>query len=324
MGFHDSLLNVTPDQGYSSGWSWDTIVQTTASGHETRIQRRSQGRRRCIPTFSVRGNSELVTAENFLNARRGSAHSFRWLDITDYTSAADRLSAPANTDQVILTPSGGSPDGTATIFQLRKVYDDGVVNPWYRKISLPITGSVVVAIDGVNQASGWSVNTTTGEVTFSVAPTLGQVVTAGFQHHCAMRFEESVDKFAERKALAAATVNQISLPMLEVLDETEWSDTRYAGGYKDWGELTADVAFDATETIQQFGTTAGNFNAYLPPTGPLPGGVIFKAIIVTGSGGHTLQLKDHEGSNVGSAIAQGSSKQVQLFNDGTNAIWRVA
>ncbi len=321
MAFHNSLLTVAPDIGYSSGWSWDTVVQTTASGHETRIQRRSQGRRRCVLTFSLRDNPTATTIETFLAARRGAAHSFPWKDVLDYTSnPTDRASTTtANTDQPTFPKTG---DGTNTLFQITKVYDDGVTNPWTRNITLPITGTVTVALNGVNQASGWSVNLTTGVITFSSPPGNGVVVTAGFQHYIAVRSDQSADQFAERK-MASFNVNQMSLTLWEVLDEVEFADTIGAGGYRQLTP-TADFSIDPSEAVIYDVTVAASaLNAYLPPTGPIPGGEVFKSIKVIGSSG-TLQLKDHEGSNIGSALAVGADKRVLLFNDGTNAQWRVA
>ena len=50
-----------------------------------------------------------------------------------------------------------------------KRYESGA-QAWVRRIVKPVAGTVRVALGGVEQASGWSVNTTTGLVTFDTAP----------------------------------------------------------------------------------------------------------------------------------------------------------
>ena len=52
-----------------------------------------------------------------------------------------------------------------------------------RSIAKPVTGSVRVALAGVEQMSGWSVDTTTGLVTFAQAPGAGVAITAGLLTH---------------------------------------------------------------------------------------------------------------------------------------------
>jgi uncharacterized protein (TIGR02217 family) len=48
---------------------------------------------------------------------------------------------------------------------------------------------VKVFLDGTLRASGWSVDTTTGIVTFGTAPTLGVEVTADFAFDVPVRFD---------------------------------------------------------------------------------------------------------------------------------------
>jgi uncharacterized protein (TIGR02217 family) len=54
---------------------------------------------------------------------------------------------------------------------------------WTRTITKPVAGTVRTALDGAEQLGGWSVDTTTGVVTFDSAPTAGVSVTAGFAFH---------------------------------------------------------------------------------------------------------------------------------------------
>ena len=79
-------------------------------------------------------------------------------------------------------------DGVATRFQLVKSYgedEDALI----RRITQPVAGSVIVAVDGVPVATGWSIDAG-GGVVFDVAPDEGAVVTAGFRFDVPVRFEE--------------------------------------------------------------------------------------------------------------------------------------
>jgi uncharacterized protein (TIGR02217 family) len=58
-----------------------------------------------------------------------------------------------------------------------------------RTITKPVAGTVKVYLDGVEQLSGWSVDTTTGLVTFSIAPALSVEVTADFEFDVPVRFD---------------------------------------------------------------------------------------------------------------------------------------
>jgi uncharacterized protein (TIGR02217 family) len=48
---------------------------------------------------------------------------------------------------------------------------------------------VRVAVDAVEQSSGWSVDDTTGVVTFTSAPAISAAITAGFEFDVPVRFD---------------------------------------------------------------------------------------------------------------------------------------
>jgi uncharacterized protein (TIGR02217 family) len=58
-----------------------------------------------------------------------------------------------------------------------------------RTITKPVAGTVKVYLDGIEQLSGWSADTTTGLVTFGMAPALGVEVTADFEFDVPVRFD---------------------------------------------------------------------------------------------------------------------------------------
>ena len=52
---------------------------------------------------------------------------------------------------------------------------------WTRPLARRVAGGVRIAISGVEQPPGWSVDTATGVVTFGTAPGSGVAITAGFE-----------------------------------------------------------------------------------------------------------------------------------------------
>ena len=138
--------------------------------------------------------AELIA---FFRARRGRAYGFRFKDWTDYQGLAQSL---------------GVGDGSTKTFQLVKRYPSGGVAE-SREITKPIAGTVKIYRDGVEATSGWSVDTTTGLVTFGTSPTAGVQVTADFSFDVPVRFDsDQMDVTIETYQLG--TWGQI--PVLEI------------------------------------------------------------------------------------------------------------
>ena len=69
-----------------------------------------------------------------------------------------------------------------------------------------------VALDAVEQMTGWSVDTPTGVVTFTVAPGAGVVVAAGFEFDVPARFDiDELDGTWD-------TVNTRSVPNIPIIE----------------------------------------------------------------------------------------------------------
>ena len=82
-----------------------------------------------------------------------------------------------------------------------------------RTIAKPVAGAVRVALGMVEQMSGWTVDTTTGVVTFTTAPANGVIVRAGFEFDVPVRFDsDSLDVTLDFERLGSIT----SIPLLEI------------------------------------------------------------------------------------------------------------
>jgi uncharacterized protein (TIGR02217 family) len=177
-----------------------------ASGHEERNSRWADSRRRYNAGYGVRTLDDLHAVVAFFEERRGRLYGFRWKDRVDFQSCAPGAAVTA-TDQVI-----GEGDGDTTAFQLVKTYGADHA-PFTRAVRKPVDGSVVVAIDGALLAEGWSVDPTTGMVTFDAAPIEAAVITAGFQFDVPVRFDTDT---LEVNLTSFAAGDIPSIPLVEI------------------------------------------------------------------------------------------------------------
>ena len=180
MTFHPIRFPLDVALGARGGPERRTDIVTLASGAEERNSVWRHSRRRYNAGYGVKSRAEMQAVVAFFEERRGRLHGFLWRDGLDYSSGG---AVPAPTDQTI-----GSGTGAKTSFQLIKTYGASF-DPYLRPITRPVAGSVRVAVAGVEQLTGWTVDGTTGIVGFSVAPANGAAVTAGFLFDVPVRFD---------------------------------------------------------------------------------------------------------------------------------------
>lgn len=223
MGFHE--VSFPQDQAYDSEFAagFNTNIIELDSGLEERVSRWSGPRHQYDLSHTVRSIANLNTIKTFYVARQGAANGFRFKDWTDYSSNADGRTAPTDSDQDI-----GTGDASKTQFQLVKKYTSGPTTRT-RKITKPVSGSVLIAFDGTPQGSGWTVNTATGIVTFGTAPGSGVVVTAGYEFEVPVRFGEEADEALNLTYEAYEQAN-MSIPVIELIDEAAGPEEFFYGG----------------------------------------------------------------------------------------------
>ena len=186
MSFHEIRFPVEISLGAHGGPERRTDVVALGSGHEERNTRWADSRRSFNAGYGIRGLADLQAVIAFFEERRGRLYGFRWRDPVDWSSAAPE-DAPGALDQVI-----GVGDGSTETFQLAKTYGS-LHAPWVRKITKPVAGTVLVAVDGVEQAAGsaFLVDPADGVVRFEPGyiPAPGSSVTAGFEFDVPVRFD---------------------------------------------------------------------------------------------------------------------------------------
>lgn len=172
-------------RGSAGGPMFKTDISQVDSGAEHRLRKWLHPLQKYEIAHNVKTPSDLAEIRAFHYVRGGKHESFLLKDWLDWTSASDGRTAPTMLDQPL-----GTGDGAAATFQLVKRYSDGASGVYDRPIAWPVAGTLKVAKDGVLVASGVSVARGTGIVTFTVAPAMGTVLTAGFEFDVPVRFDD--------------------------------------------------------------------------------------------------------------------------------------
>ena len=206
MAFHEVRFPDNISRGARGGPERRTQIVELTSGAEERNASWANSRRRYDVAYGIRRADDLAAVVAFFEARNGRLHGFRFKDWADFKSCLPSQT-PAATNQSI-----GTGNGVATLFQLTKRYTSGAQS-WTRAITKPVAGTVTIALNGVPQASGWSVSTATGLVTFTTAPAAGVAITAGFEFDVPVRFDTDVlDVTLDLERLGSIT----SIPLVEI------------------------------------------------------------------------------------------------------------
>lgn len=153
-----------------------TEVVTTASGAEKRNQPFEYMRRRYDMAAIGRTKAEAQRIYDFWQVVGGRKRSFRFYDYRHNSVTAGSI---------------GTGDGATKTFQLRSTHTFGGQTV-YRDETKP-RGTVLIYVNGVLQTetTDYTVNLSTGVVTFVSAPALSAAVTATFEFDVCCRFEQS-------------------------------------------------------------------------------------------------------------------------------------
>jgi uncharacterized protein (TIGR02217 family) len=208
MAFHEIRFPANVSYGSQGGPERLTEIVTLANGFEERNTPWEHSRRRYDAGFGLRSLDDVDALLAFFEARRGQLHAFRWKDWSDYKSCG------ANQQLSALDQELGYGDGVKTTFQIVKTYRSGD-ELYVRPIKKPVLGTVRVAIAGDPKVEGseFSVDSTTGKITFFVPPDINALVTAGYEFDVPARF----DTDSVQTSIAAFRAGEMpNIPIVEV------------------------------------------------------------------------------------------------------------
>ncbi len=205
QAFDDVIFPLSIGREASMSPAFSTQVIESPSGHERRSSDWADARLSFDAGPGVRSDADVATLVGFFRARRGAARGFRFTDHYDDRSCAPGAT-PGPLDQRL-----GVGDGARTAFQLMRFYGEGA-DAQDRRITRPVPGTIRVAVDGVERASGWR-HEGLGMIAFDTAPADGAVVTAGFCFDVPVRFAE--DRIDINRATFAAG-DMPSVPLVEI------------------------------------------------------------------------------------------------------------
>ncbi len=182
--FHETRFPTDVALGSRGGPSRQTDIVVLRSGFEERNSTWTHSRRKFNAGYGIKHLQQLERVIAFFEERRGKLYGFRWKDKTDFRSVIGGQNIGQN-DQLL-----GVGNGTTTVYQLIKTYGTTFA-PYARLIKKPVNGTVLVAVNNIKKIEGtdYTIDYTTGLVTFVTAPPNAQNVTAGFEYDVPVRFD---------------------------------------------------------------------------------------------------------------------------------------
>lgn len=207
MAFHDVRFPEFYELGASMGPEFNTTIVTSSSSFEQRNKNWDTPRHRFEVAHLAKDYATRKALKDFFMLRGGMAFSFRFRDWSDYYIGMSWVGS------TLTHTAGGhifdAGTGAKTVFQLAIKYSDTAAT-LIREITKPEVGSVKVYVAGVELVSGWSLNYTTGVLTFSVAPANGATVAWSGKFDLHVRFDTDIAMMALNTP-AAGTWGSISL-----------------------------------------------------------------------------------------------------------------
>lgn len=183
--------------GAVGGPMYSTSINSGFSGFEQRNQNWAQSRGLWTVDFANKLPADYQALRALFHAVKGQANGFRLYDPTDFDGQSQFI---------------GTGDGVTATFQLQKTYvfplsSYQVVRPIQKPITtfvtnfngVAMTDTVTVYDNGTPQTHSlgyhssvgkqYTLDETTGVVTFVTPPVAGHVITADYQFHWPVRFE---------------------------------------------------------------------------------------------------------------------------------------
>ena len=199
MTFIDMRLPSKFRYGFIGGPRMDTNIGNSDSQYVQAVGIGDSFVREYKGTMFSTTKADIDQLQAFFMIARAERHTWRFSDPNDYTA----------TDANI-----GTGNASTLIFQMRKQYVFGAFTE-QRTITKPVSGTVVVKLNGVTktETTDYSINYSTGVITFVVAPGSGVVITASFEFDVHVRW--GVNWFA----VTSADVNLWDMQGLRIVED---------------------------------------------------------------------------------------------------------
>lgn len=162
------------DISYSStgGPEFSTDVVMANNGYEQRNINWSISRARYNISYRTKSSEQLSSLISFFRARKGRAIGFRFKDWSDFA---------------VINQEIGICDGEQITFQLIKTYMSGI-DKYVRIIHKPVYDTVKVYLNEQEEKE-YSIDYSTGRLTFVQPPKKGSVLTVSFEFDVPVRFD---------------------------------------------------------------------------------------------------------------------------------------
>lgn len=188
--------------GRPGGPEYLTDAAILESGHEQRNAYWEEPRYSWEVGYGTRTIDKITALLDFFHKCKGKKQPFRFKDWLDYKSCQITGSEIISyLDQALPAATAGQ-----TQFQLIKTY--GTADPYMTVVDIikPRGDTIVIAVDSVEETSGWTVNEVTGIIERSSGLSGGEIVTWGGEFWRKARFD--VDKLSHSfDAWKAGTVD---------------------------------------------------------------------------------------------------------------------
>lgn len=177
MSFDEIRFPVDISYGAMGGPEYSTDIVMLDNGFEKRNINWSVSRGRWNVSHGVKTKTQFDELLSFFRSRRGKAIGFRFKDWMDYQGVNQNI---------------GTGNGSTVAFQLRKSYVS--LTTTYRDIFKPVDGTVLIYVNSVLKTEGtdYTIDYTTGIVTFSSAPSSGLAITSDYEYDVPVRFDTDI------------------------------------------------------------------------------------------------------------------------------------
>lgn len=154
---------------------FNTTIITAKNGKEFRNINWNNNKMKFNIINGIKTKAELNEILKFFRNVKGKAYGFRFKDWTDFSATLQQI---------------GIGNGEKTQFQLIKTYTTN--NTTYtRKITKPVISTIKVFLDNV-ETNDFSIDLTTGLITFTTAPSNNVSITANFEFDVPVRFNTDI------------------------------------------------------------------------------------------------------------------------------------